>query len=343
MSTLSNLLSQLKGEGGGGSSGQNRPRTVDPAVARLKAERKMEREKQALKEAQQAQEARERRRISHATQIGLRPTSKAPKINSQRPPLSTSRSRPTPPPSARQKVETKSCKPTKPLNFGDLMKKAETIDSSQFAIANKVVVTPKKTNEVPRKRIVRSQPQDNLEASQRASKKPAQLYQEGGSQISRTAPRQTSTRDIQKSLKDNHARRSKPPVAMVPPPIAKPSAKLAAKLAARRKKNASKAQRYDSDVESDLDGFIDDDEDDENQYNDQGYDRNEIWSLFSRNGKRRYDYDDDESDDMEANLEDIEREERMALKSAVLEDKRELEREQRLKKEKWQRLNQLKK
>ncbi|ANZ74752.1 BA75_01534T0 [Komagataella pastoris] len=342
MSTLSNLLSQLKGEGGGGSTGQNQPRTVDPAVARLKAERKMEREKQALKEAQHAREARERRRVSHATQIGLKSTSRTPKSNPQRPPLSTSRSRPTPPPSARQRIETKSSKPTKPLNFGDLMKKAETIDSSQFAIANKVVVTPKKSNEVSRKRIVRSQPQESLEVSQRSSRNPAQLQQEGNIQTSRGSSKQTSTKGIQKSLKDNNARRSKPPAAIVPPPIAKPSAKLAAKLAARKKKNETRAQRHSSDVESDLDGFIDDDEDDENQYNDQGYDRNEIWSLFNRNGKRRYDYDD-ESDDMEANLEDIEREERMALKTAVLEDKRELEREQRLKREKLQRLNQLKK
>ncbi|SSD59807.1 uncharacterized protein SCODWIG_01568 [Saccharomycodes ludwigii] len=106
--------------------------------------------------------------------------------------------------------------------------------------------------------------------------------------------------------------------------IARPSDKLKSKLESKQRGKRSKNRGYYSEEEDDdLDDFIEDD--------DPGYDRNEIWAMFNRNGRpgssfgkeQYYDDDDDDDDDMEADGLDILEEEELSAKAARLEDKRE--------------------
>lgn len=109
--------------------------------------------------------------------------------------------------------------------------------------------------------------------------------------------------------------------------IAQPNEKLAKKLKLKERRNEDLRRRnqiYDSEDE-DLSDFIEDDEVDRSEDTSNGvpYDRDEIWSIFNKGGRRRY-YDyDDEDDDMEANEMEILEEEEMAAKMARLEDKKE--------------------
>lgn len=125
------------------------------------------------------------------------------------------------------------------------------------------------------------------------------------------------------------------------------------KLLDKRKDRELRSARYDDEYDEDMDDFIVNDEDDEDiidvrddeeddgyygrtsgrsrsRYDeDPGYDREEIWSMFSR-GKRRADYMEYEDDlsDMEATGEDVLREEMRSTRMARREDE-EQERELR--------------
>ncbi|AMD22246.1 HGL094Cp [Eremothecium sinecaudum] len=107
----------------------------------------------------------------------------------------------------------------------------------------------------------------------------------------------------------------------VPPSIgiAKPNENLRKIL--EKRKNFSNSKRHDEDW-SDLDDFIDDDE----EAGSEDYNRDEIWSIFSKGRKRRYvdDYDDDKGiDDMEANEMEVLEEEDYSARVARKEDKME--------------------
>ncbi|GME66889.1 unnamed protein product [[Candida] boidinii] len=133
----------------------------------------------------------------------------------------------------------------------------------------------------------------------------------------------------------------------------------------RKKKDAYGIDADDNDDEDDEDlddfieydddddGFIVDDEEDGEDYEqrrrksikEKGYDRDEIWSMFTNrpDRKRNYDYYDDDEDDMEATGSEILEEEEMAARQARLDDIREqklleqraLEKQRRLKKSRY--------
>lgn len=150
--------------------------------------------------------------------------------------------------------------------------------------------------------------------------------------------------------------KQKPESAPAPPPKPRapaPFARPMKKLVDRRKERERKAikSRYDE-YDDEMDDFIvddeedgpmsvgydeeEDEEDDDDYYSrgrsrgrgsraaDPGYDREEIWSLFSR-GKRRADYIDDEDDlsDMEATGADLLQEEMRSSRVARQEDEAE--------------------
>lgn len=145
----------------------------------------------------------------------------------------------------------------------------------------------------------------------------------------------------------------KPPPPATPKPVAQPSAKLRAKLEARKKSSRPNPRSSSSkpyyDVEEDYDSeeldFIVDDEEEEEDVaavEDVGYDRDEIWKMFNK-GRTRRDFDDVDDDDddlydMEADGDEILREEERAAKRARLEEKKELELERRRVEEKRRRL-----
>ncbi|SCV04265.1 LAMI_0H14730g1_1 [Lachancea mirantina] len=112
--------------------------------------------------------------------------------------------------------------------------------------------------------------------------------------------------------------------------IAKPNEKLQKRLHALKEKRRANYGHGDGDEDEGLDDFIEDDEEVD-------YDREEIWAMFNKGGrKRQYAYSDDESDDMEANEWEILQEEEHASKMAKLEDKKEeawLKEHEKLKKE----------
>jgi protein SPT2 len=112
-----------------------------------------------------------------------------------------------------------------------------------------------------------------------------------------------------------------------PAPTAKPMASLAAKQ--RRLQELRKCQ-MDHD---DMDDFVVSDEEEEIAH--RGYDRDEIWNLFSRGRKRHEFYDDgDDLSDMEASSAQVLAEERRSLMQARKEDELEERRLQKLAEEK---------
>lgn len=213
------------------------------------------------------------------------------------------------------------------MSFNELMAKASGIDQSKMSIALKQKTkspeappTSRRRTPDPEKKAVFMDKKANLKPSQ-------------GLQTSRRSP-------LDKSRPISNAKTSlNPPLSVQakgPLPMRKPSSALAAKL---QQKPASKGRHVSQqgeslgeqeDEESDLDSFIASEDEEELQAEPE-YDRDEIWSIFNRGKKRsHYAYDDYDSDDMEATGAEILEEESRSKRNALLEDKKEMEKEAKL-------------
>mmetsp|Transcript_7290 Transcript_7290/g.9230 ORF Transcript_7290/g.9230 Transcript_7290/m.9230 type:complete len:357 (+) Transcript_7290:155-1225(+) len=298
------------------SNGENR--VVDPVVARLKAARKLEREKKE-------QESREKKGLSpkkpksaprsaprNTSSNGLRSTETKRNIGggrSNNSGISTSTNmRPNIAPSH---------KPVKKMNFNDLMKKASKIDQSKLSVS----IKPKAKSPEVRSTAVRHKPVS------RASSAPT----EGHANV----PKRNEARPISKYPNSDDSKHS----ARAPLPVRKPSSKLEERLKSSGKTKPSnsqysRSQSYNDSEDEDAESFIisDDEEIDNGDLNAPDYDRDEIWAIFNRGKKRSYydRYDDESGDDMEATGAEIWEEEMRSKRNAELEDRRELEEEQRL-------------
>ncbi|CEP21423.1 unnamed protein product [Cyberlindnera jadinii] len=301
----------------------NVPFKVDPAVQRLKELRRLEKEKEQVKEKLKKDEIKRKNAAKSASR------SRASSSVSYRVPkqeihaaASTDRDR-----------KTRSVSPVKRLSFAELMDQAR-----QKTISLKETKDPSPPSEhVPRT----SRPLPKSASIPRSRSSMA-----SGSSASRKTP----------SVPTNSRCEVKPKIVKpsVPKPLARPSKKLQEKLDAKRRARGEyqSSTRYNNDYEDEgeddymSDDFIvDDDEDDEpredrrrrGSSHDPGYDRDEIWQMFGKNRRKYTDYDDDLSD-MEATGEDIFDEEFRSEKRARMEEKAESERERRRIEEKRRRL-----
>lgn len=281
----------------------------DPAVRRLKEARRKERE---LREAQSpASKKRSLTSKRASTTTSSNPRSKSQLIQKKQP-------QPQAPPNPQRNITT-----GPKLSFKQLMKHADTIDTSKLALVS--IKKPSLSDSKPK-------PSKSLQSIKRAEK----------IQLSRASPPTRSRVDEKLPVK-------KPNV----PRFAKPSPELLKRIEAKKKLqkhhnmqqtgrkpiNKFKPEKKvkdsfgidaeeDSDEESygygNNDYYNDDDEsfivdDYDNQYS-----KGEIWNMF--NNKKAYNdrYDDyDMEDDMEATGAEIFEEEELALKQAKLDDKRE--------------------
>lgn len=111
--------------------------------------------------------------------------------------------------------------------------------------------------------------------------------------------------------------------------FARPNYKIQERLNERKRGRYDGYHNRHGEEEDDDDGDMDDfiEEDVREAKNEKiGYDREEIWAMFNRNGGRSRDYYDEYgSDDMETNEMDIMEEEEEASRAARREDKREQE------------------
>lgn len=285
-----------------------RDRPVDPVVARLKAARKAEREKQEA-------EARAKKGLGPKKESKPRKTkSSSPSEPSPRTSRRPSSVPPKMPPPARPQEK----KPK--MSFNELMKKASLIDQSKMTIQYKAKSrsppeTPKKTKMEARKS---RPPQKDMQEVVK-SKIPK-----------KEAPRKPQ--DSKSATNDTGRIRSEPL------PTRRPNAALEQRLQQKKQrsqKQGGRGESYrgeeyeDEQEDSDMGSFIASDDEEQDSYA-QDYDRDEIWAMFNRGKKRsHYDYDDD-SDDMEATGAEIFEEENLSKRRAIAEDKREMEEEQRL-------------
>lgn len=281
-------------------------RQVDPVVAKLKALRKAENEKR--------QAAQISKKL--ATPGQLKSVSKSPKPAG----LAVSRK----PSGVRTAKAIHSSQPAhnppgekKPkMSFSDLMKKASSIDQSKLLIS----ILPK----------------TKTEASEPASKAAART------KIPLTGKMKIPTSQL---LKPKQQPPPRPIRTSAPLPTRQPSAALQSKLSTLKPNRQNKPRRPEfrngnqsgaNDVDEeqeyseddDMDSFIE--EDGEDHRSRAGYDREEIWAMFSRGRKRTHAHDDYDSDDMEATGAEIFEEEMASKKRALMEDKREMEEERRL-------------
>lgn len=236
--------------------------------------------------------------------------------------------------------------PSKPkrLNFKEMMKQAEQVDSEKLKITMKVKGSKKPVSQVSHTSSKATTPlpsskglsqfeknrgsdsrasafsSTSVQSSQRASLKASEIKHK---QID-IPHKKNLKQSVRKSDKDMKSE-MKVKKSHTPMPIAQPMKKLAEKQAQRKKKQES----YMYDSGEDMDDFIVDDEDsDPVRYHsrDPGFDRDEIWSMFNR-GKRRSDFvdaDDFEDDsDMEATGAELFREEQKSLREARQEDEQE--------------------
>lgn len=288
------------------NNGGTRP--VDPVVARLKAARKLENEKKE-------QEAREKK--------GLGP--KKPKATTKSSTSNGSRSKNGTTKNnvgfssgtAINQSPSPSKKPVKKMNFNDLMKKASKIDQSKLSVSIKPKAKSPDAHPTARK----------YKPVSRASSAPIES--------NRKTPRPKENKPTASKL--SFAHETKPFKTTAPLPIRKPSSKLEEKLKHSGKKRSDNSRYENSRVHGDYDededseSFIVSDED-EIEESAPDYDRDEIWAIFNKGKKRAYydRYDDDSGDDMEATGAEIWEEEMKSKRRAELEDRRELEEQQRL-------------
>ncbi|KAM9939418.1 hypothetical protein OXX80_001067 [Metschnikowia pulcherrima] len=307
-------------------------RPVDPVVARLKAARKAEREqkerelrkKKGLppKKEPSARQKSGPRQIKSAPTQALRVPANRANLSQNRPKMGamskssvSAQQRPAP---AEKKAK---------MSFNELMAKASGIDQSKMSIALKQKTKSPEAPPTSRRRTPDPE-KKAVSMDKKANSKPSQ-----GPQTSRRSP-------LDKSRPISNAKTSLNPPSSVqakgPLPMRKPSSALAAKL---QQKPASKGRHVSQqgeslgeqeDEESDLDSFIASEDEEELQAEPE-YDRDEIWSIFNRGKKRsHYAYDDYDSDDMEATGAEILEEESRSKRNALLEDKKEMEKEAKL-------------
>lgn len=281
-------------------------RQVDPVVAKLKALRKAENEKR-----QQAQKSKKQ-----AASLQGKAASKSPKPAGLAVSRKPSKAPPTKAMQSSQPARTPPAEKKPKMSFSDLMKKASSVDQSKLLIT-----------------IV---PKTKAEPSEPASKPAART------KIPLTGKMKTLTSQL---AKPKQQPRPKPIRASAPLPTRQPSAALQSRLSTlktgrqnkpRRPEYRNNNQNGDNDLEEedeysendDMDSFIE--EDGEEHVSRAGYDREEIWAMFSRGRKRYHAQDDYDSDDMEATGAEIFEEEMASKKRALMEDKREMEEERRL-------------
>lgn len=277
---------------------------IDPVVARLKEARRLEREKKEREAREKKglpakQAPKKPKAIIPLRQGPSKPKTTGPKSNAKPNPIHTAT------PVARPK-------PTK-MNFNDLMKKASSIDQSKLSISYKA-----KSKSPDTERRLQS-PARGL------SKSPYQGSRNSNLSQQRSRPNSSQSRPM-----------PPPPPAQerAPLPTRGPSATLAQKLKGKPKqpgRQANNQDRYDEyeEDDDDLDSFIASDEEQDLQEED--YDRDEIWAMFNRGKSRSHfqQYDDYDSDDMEATGAEIFDEESKSKRRAEIEDRKEMEEEQR--------------
>ncbi|CUM48152.1 unnamed protein product [Debaryomyces tyrocola] len=291
-------------------------KTVDPVVARLKAARKLEREKKE-------QEAREKKGLApkkpksvprntntnSSRSNEVKKNNGVGRMNNSNIPSSTSMRSNVPP----------SHKPVKKMNFNDLMKKASKIDQSKLSVS----IKPKAKSPDARPTTAKHKPLS------RASSAPTEGY--------RNVPKRKEGRPATSKHPNSDDNK---PSSRAPLPVRKPSTKLEERLksSGKTKPSYSRSNRshsYNDSEDEYSESFIvsDEEEADYGNSNAPDYDRDEIWAIFNRGKKRSY-YDrydnDDSGDDMEATGAEIWEEEMRSKRNAELEDRKELEEEQRL-------------
>lgn len=280
------------------------PREIDPVVAKLKAARKAEKEKKE-------QELREKK--------GL-PPKKVKQAKSPRPTKANTAKSKTP---AKQEMPIEPIRrpPTKKLNFKELISKASKVDTSKLSIELKPKAKSPVAPPIPKHR-------------QPTSARP---------------PTQPKSRPVYRPSNHNHRPKSHAeqqylkPATRAPIPTRKPSSKLEEKLKKKTSVKSRNPDRYqgsdemedDFDDDDDMDSFIASEEEEEQQYlryKEPDYDRDEIWAMFNKGKKRSYyeRYDEYDSDDMEATGAEIFEEEQRSKNRAIVEDRKEMEEEQRL-------------
>lgn len=278
------------------------PREIDPVVARLKAARRAEKEKKE-------QELRQKK--------GLPPKKVKPAKTTKtaKPPAAKSKTgaKPEIPPPIRRP-------PAKKMNFKELMNKASKVDTSKLSIELK--------------------PKSKSPIGQPAPKYKLQLRPRT------VSPATTTKRPIHRPSDVPIARETVPKKATrAPIPVRKPNSKLEEKLKKKTNGRPRNGDRYEGsgdefdeyEDDDDMGSFIaSDEEEEEQQYrrsrHEPDYDRDEIWAMFNKGKKRSYyqRYDDYDSDDMEATGAEIFEEEQRSKSRAIMEDRKELEEEQRL-------------
>lgn len=281
----------------------------DPAVRRLKEARRKEREAREAKSPS----------TKKSTSSTSKPKPKSQSLQQRKKPNPT----PPPPPPSHKTVST-----GPKLSFKQLMKHADTIDTSKLAYA--AVKKPSLSDAKPK-------PSKSLQSIKRAER------MQNGRPITQQKSRVKNRQPIGER---------KPNI----PTFAKPSPELMKRIKAKEKlqqhqqqkqqgRNTMNRQGYKPEKKPKdkfgIDAEEDSDDDDSygysNQYYDDGdddnfivddfeneYSKGEIWNMVNQNKRRSYnDSYDDFEDDMEATGAEIFEEEELALKQAKLDDKRE--------------------
>ncbi|OBA21848.1 SPT2-domain-containing protein [Metschnikowia bicuspidata var. bicuspidata NRRL YB-4993] len=313
-------------------------RPVDPVVARLKAARKAERE-QKERELREKKGLPAKKATSTKPRIGPRQPARSlaqrttPNNKSRTLHTTSNRLASAPPLQAQNTQNEKKPK----MSFSQLMAKASGIDQSKMSIALKQKAKSSEVAGAPKRRTPEhdSRPDPASRKLQGLAGSLRNLSQESGripslsararsGNLAKAAGAPRAPHETQNSSQTR-----------APHPTRKPSSALAEKL---KQKPRGKSQMLghraevhdDESDESDMDSFIAS-EDEEMEQDEPEYDRDEIWSILNRGKKRsHYSYDDYDSDDMEATGAEILEEESQSKRNALLEDKREMEKEAKL-------------
>lgn len=287
---------------------------VDPVVAKLKAARKLEREKKE-------QEMREKKGLlPKKTNTTTRNPNQPRSMDAKKKNLvniNNNKAR-----SMSPFIPSNLSKPVKKMNFNDLMKKASKIDQSKLSVS----IKPK----------AKSHESNLTQSKYRPTSR-------GASAPTDNRKNAVQRKDTMSKSPNRHISNSTKQQQIAPLPIRKPSSKLEERLKSSGKTKASLNSKYGEtrnnysaydDYDEDSESFIVSDEEEADYHNTHApdYDRDEIWAIFNKGKKRSYydRYDEDSADDMEATGAEILEEEMRSKRNAELEDRRELEEEQRL-------------
>lgn len=336
-------------------------RYVDPAIARLKELRRLEREKleklkpttlrkNSTRPANTAQQQQQQRNQGQESQQ---------KASTQRSKTSSSTVKNTSKKvSSYELTPVAKQQPTRPkMSYSELMKKAATIDQSKFSVKypGKDALTKSTTNSAsspsasasasasrtstpipPSKNGLKHEKERRFNS---AGKRPSTDTYKNGQKAQ--AKQQTRPKNIhhQETIKDSALPSSRDlhkRMALAKAAPRQANAKIQEMLEKKRKmrqehmKNRNVEYEESDDELSDF--LVSDDEFEEEDgegSNGGGYNREEIWAMFNKGKKRQYVYDDD-SDDMEATGAEVLEEERRSKINAEREDRLEQERLERL-------------